>query len=744
MSDSEDSTITYTAVFSPFRGLSDIRSPGVDGPPVMPEDPYTYVVAPFQASSSPNYVSGPEHSPSPVYVPEFVQEPSPSYIDKSDPDEDPEEDPADYPTDEGDEGDDEDDSSDDDEDDDIDIEGDEEEDESSDDDKNDDIDIEGDEEEDDNVFQVMNKARDTVMSDSEDSTITCTAVFSPFRGLSDIGSPGVDGPPVMPEDPYAYVVASFQASSSPNYVSGPEHSPSPVYVPEFVQEPVYLEFIPAEDDILPAEEEPLPTVASPTTESPSYIDEFDPDEDPEEDPLDYPTDEGDEGDDEDDSSDDDELGFQKLHNMFMTKSGIRTCYLGHLDKGSTPAAMDVGYGITDAWDDLAGAIQEIASTTIKGVNQRVTELSTTFDRETSMIYAMPSPSIESNSSDLQRSNSSVSDHEESSKSIISKPVIKFVKVVDCPEVIKNNKTETARKTPVKYAEMYRNTTKSPKVRGNQMNWNNLKNSRLAIDPYLGNNKWPLPSIESNSSDLQRSNSSVSDHEESSKSIISKPVIKFVKVVDCPEVIKNNKTETARKTHVKYAEMYRNTTKSPKVRGNQRNWNNLKNSRLAMLFPPPAQVYSPPKKDMSWTGLPEFADDTITDYSRPLPSIESNSSDLQRSNSFVSDHEESSESIISKPMIKFVKVVDCPGVIKNNKTEPARKTPVKYDEMYRNTTKSPKVRGNQRNWNNLMNQRLANSADCSTRMHSDRGLRSQMVKAKSYPTCQGLMELYPRS
>nr|GEX43604.1 hypothetical protein [Tanacetum cinerariifolium] len=29
------------------------------------------------------------------------------------------------------------------------------------------------------------------------------------------------------------------------------------------------------------------------------------------------------------------------------------------------------------------------------------------------------------------------------------------------------------------------------------------------------------------------------------------------------------------------------------------------------------VYSPPKKDMSWTGLPEFADDTITDYSRPF-------------------------------------------------------------------------------------------------------------------------------
>ncbi|GJT09238.1 putative reverse transcriptase domain-containing protein [Tanacetum coccineum] len=34
-------------------------------------------------------------------------------------------------------------------------------------------------------------------------------------------------------------------------------------------------------------------------------------------------------------------------------------------------------------------------------------------------------------------------------------------------------------------------------------------------------------------------------------------------------------------------------------------------------PPPAQVYSPPKNDLSWTGLPEFVDDTVTDYSRPI-------------------------------------------------------------------------------------------------------------------------------
>nr|GEV51427.1 hypothetical protein [Tanacetum cinerariifolium] len=92
------------------------------------------------------------------------------------------------------------------------------------------------------------------------------------------------------------------------------------------------------------------------------------------------------------------------------------------------------------------------------------------------------------------------------------------------------------------------------------------------------------------------------------------------------------------------------------------------------------------------GLTEFADDTVTNYSKPMPRIDSsksNTSDLQNSNSSVSEHRESSDSIMSKPMIKFVKAADSPRVIKTNKTETARKPPVKYTEMYRNTSKSPK-------------------------------------------------------
>ncbi|GKE62941.1 hypothetical protein Tco_1513308, partial [Tanacetum coccineum] len=158
------------------------------------------------------------------------------------------------------------------------------------------------------------------MSDYKDSTVTYTVVSSPFADLPNIESPGVDGPPVMPDDPYAYVVAAFQAPPSLDYVPGPEYPPSP----EFVLEPVYPEFMPPEDEILPVEEQPLPAAVSPTAVSPAavspiadllgYVPESDPeedleedyDEDPEEDPADYPADGGDDGDDEDESSDDDE------------------------------------------------------------------------------------------------------------------------------------------------------------------------------------------------------------------------------------------------------------------------------------------------------------------------------------------------------------------------------------------------------------------------------------------------------
>nr|GFC01025.1 ubiquitin hydrolase [Tanacetum cinerariifolium] len=117
-----------------------------------------------------------------------------------------------------------------------------------------------------------------------------------------------------------------------------------------------------------------------------------------------------------------------------------------------------------------------------------------------------------------------------------------------------------------------------------------------------------------------------------------------------------------------------------------------------------------RSDKNKEGLFEFVDDTITDYRRPIPSIDAskcNKSELQSSNFSVFEHEESTGSIMSKPMIKFVKEADCPRVIKINNTENARKSTVKYAEMHRNISKGPKVRGNQRNWNNKKSQQLGN-------------------------------------
>ncbi|GJU18713.1 ribonuclease H-like domain-containing protein [Tanacetum coccineum] len=165
-------------------------------------------------------------------------------------------------------------------------------------------------------------------------------------------------------------------------------------------------------------------------------------------------------------------------------------------------------------------------------------------------------------------------------------------------------------------------------------------------------------------------------------------------------------------------------------------------------PPPAQVYSSPMPDLSWTGLPEFADNTVTNYTRPTPSVDVTNdvrSELDGNNLTVCEHGGTSSNVVSKPIINFVKESGCPNVIKINNIENARKPTAKYAELYRNITQSSNVRsnnfgppiiedwdsedesdtestpiesirstinqnrdqprGNQRNWNNLKSQQL---------------------------------------
>nr|GEV86287.1 putative reverse transcriptase domain-containing protein [Tanacetum cinerariifolium] len=286
----------------------------------MPEDPYAYVVAAFQASPSPDYVSGPEYPPSPEFVlepvyPKFMpaeddilladEQPVPvatSPTIEDDPDEDPEDDPeedhADCPTDGGDDGGDEDD--------DIDIEGDEEEDESSDDEEDDDIDIEGDEEEDEYLAPA-------------DSTA--------------VALPVVDHAPSA-EETGPFKTDEFTATPPPH--------------------PVYR--ITARMSIRPQTPISLPLdteIRGDSRGGPA----------PSEEVMHCP------------------YWYIRARRESSTsvitrlREPVRDDLYRFVDtiergEGSTPAAMEVGYGITNTWDDLVGAIHETAPTTVEGVNQK--------------------------------------------------------------------------------------------------------------------------------------------------------------------------------------------------------------------------------------------------------------------------------------------------------------------------------------------------------------------------------------
>nr|GEU55085.1 hypothetical protein [Tanacetum cinerariifolium] len=103
---------------------------------------------------------------------------------------------------------------------------------------------------------------------------------------------GYDGLPMQPV-----------ASPSPDYITGLEEP----HDPDYVLEPIYLEYIPLEDEhVFLVEEQPLPHVDSPTAEG--YVAESDLDEDPkeykdetEDGSVDYPIDGGDDEDDDDEA-----------------------------------------------------------------------------------------------------------------------------------------------------------------------------------------------------------------------------------------------------------------------------------------------------------------------------------------------------------------------------------------------------------------------------------------------------------
>nr|GEV22522.1 hypothetical protein [Tanacetum cinerariifolium] len=110
--------------------------------------------------------------------------------------------------------------------------------------------------------------------------------------------------------------------------------------------------------------------------------------------------------------------------------------------------------------------------------------------------------------------------------------------------------------------------------------------------------------------------------------------------------------------------------------------------LGYTFVPPlvAQLYLSPKKDLSWTGFPKCADDTVTDYSRPSPTIESSSEEDQNINPSASENVASP--ITPKQFVKFVKASDSQSKSKTDENETPEKPPVKNAEQYRKSNKKP--------------------------------------------------------
>nr|GFC70129.1 hypothetical protein [Tanacetum cinerariifolium] len=108
--------------------------------------------------------------------------------------------------------------------------------------------------------------------------------------------------------------------------------------------------------------------------------------------------------------------------------------------------------------------------------------------------------------------------------------------------------------------------------------------------------------------------------------------------------------------------------------------------------PAADLYLSSKKDLSWTGLPEFVEDTVTNYSRPSPTVVSTSTEGQNKDSSTSEDVASPNP--PKPFVKFLKPKDSQPKSKTKEQETPKKSQVKYVEQYRHSNKRPK--GNQRN------------------------------------------------
>ncbi|GJV57793.1 hypothetical protein Tco_1458798 [Tanacetum coccineum] len=335
----QNSKHSYSYIVSfPVKEDLDIGSPGVDGPPIMPEDPYAYIMVAYEVPPSPDYIPGPEVPPSPDYIPgpeedEILlaeEQPlpvaaspttdSPGYVPESDPeeepkedDEDPEEDPADYHAD------------------------------------RDDIDDDEDEDEDEEEEEEHPTSADFFLP-----VHRMTARIS-IRDEPSISLPpreeverllALTTPPPSPLTPLSSPLPQIPSPPLP-IPSPPPNSPTHIEIPE---------------SCLPLRKRVH--FASPT---PSH-----------------------------EVGESSAAGAARQDRPAIARddpySIAREDLYGFVDMVDVPprcsTSRELDYDITDTWDDLVGAIDEIAPTTVDGVNQRVTDLATIMEEETTSMYGI--------------------------------------------------------------------------------------------------------------------------------------------------------------------------------------------------------------------------------------------------------------------------------------------------------------------------------------------------------------------
>nr|GEZ92815.1 hypothetical protein [Tanacetum cinerariifolium] len=235
---------------------------------------------------------------------------------------------------------------------------------------------------------------------------------------------------------------------SPDYVAGPEHPLSPDYVPGRKQgNEMYSTFNSGDRPLLATVSLTADLPGYITESDPEEDPEEEDDEDPEEDPVDYPTDRddeeeeeessGDDADDEEEDEDDDEEEEHLVPTDFVPPpvyhntarmtiraqifiplppeaerfciaigprfevekclsaptarliGGFRVDYgfVGTLDAEiRRDPDREIGYGITNVWEDPDEIAEEIPTTDVAELSQRMTDFVTTVRQDTDEIY----------------------------------------------------------------------------------------------------------------------------------------------------------------------------------------------------------------------------------------------------------------------------------------------------------------------------------------------------------------------